>query len=265
MDKDIKKSDKKIICIIPARMESSRFPGKPLAKILEMPMIGHCYLRSRMCNMFDEVYVATCNTEIFDYIESIGGKAVMTANTHERATDRTAEAVQIIEKMTDSSFDIVVMVQGDEPMVDPKVLEDATNQMLVNNIPPILNIITKITDLKTFENPNTVKLVTSVNGNMLYLSRSAIPSKAKYDGDIPMLKQLGIILFSKEFLFRFNEMIQTPLEIIESCDMNRVIENDIPIPTFFTEVPTWAIDTPEDLEFVEKKMMHDSLIELYAK
>ena len=90
----------KIVGIIPARMESSRFPGKPLANILGMPMIGHIYHRCKMSNILDDVYVATCNKEIYDYIESLGGKAIMTSNTHERASDRVAEALNIIEKDT---------------------------------------------------------------------------------------------------------------------------------------------------------------------
>jgi len=106
-----------IIGIIPARLASTRLPNKPMASILGMPMIGHVYFRSKMSSILDEVYVATCDNEIVDYIASIGGKAIMTADTHERASDRTAEALITIEKETGKKVDIVVMIQGDEPMI----------------------------------------------------------------------------------------------------------------------------------------------------
>ena len=112
----------KIIGIIPARLSSSRLPRKPMADILGMPMIGHVFLRSKLSQILDEVYVATCDQEIVDYIESIGGKAIMTANTHERASDRTAEALLKIEANTNERVDIVVMIQGDEPMITPEMI-----------------------------------------------------------------------------------------------------------------------------------------------
>ena len=112
----------KVIAIIPARMESSRFPGKPLKMIHGMPMIGHCYHRTKICNELIDTYVATCNKEIYDYIESIGGKAIMTKSTHERASDRTAEAMLKIEKELGFKIDVVVMVQGDEPMTTPAMI-----------------------------------------------------------------------------------------------------------------------------------------------
>jgi 3-deoxy-manno-octulosonate cytidylyltransferase (CMP-KDO synthetase) len=116
-------SKKNIIGIIPARMGSSRLPKKVLAPILGMPMVGHCYFRTKMCDLLDDVYIATCDEEVKVYGESIGAKVVMTANTHERAMDRTAEAVSIIEKETGASIDIVVQMQGDEPMVTKEMLD----------------------------------------------------------------------------------------------------------------------------------------------
>ena len=254
----------KVVGIIPARMASTRFPGKPLADIVGMPMVGHCYLRTKMCNLMDEVYVATCDQEIFDYVESIGGKAVMTANTHERATDRTAEAVAKIEKETGERIDLVVMMQGDEPMVVPEMLEQAIAPMLEDESLRILNIIARIPDREIFESPNTVKLVLGVGGNILYLSRSPIPSDAKYKGEITILKQLGIILFRRDFLFEYNEMPQTPHEIIESCDMLRVIENGIRLQTVLAGIDTWSVDTPEDLALVVSKMATDPLVKTYV-
>ena len=119
-----------IIGIIPARMASSRFPGKPLAPILGIPMIGHVYFRSKMSRLLNEVYVATCDREIADYIESIGGHAIMTSDKHERASDRCAEAMLKIESATGEKTDIVVMIQGDEPMVTPEMIEKAVEPMI---------------------------------------------------------------------------------------------------------------------------------------
>ena len=113
------------IAIIPARMGSSRFPGKPMVHIRGIPMIGHCYFRTRMCVDIEETYVATCDREILDYIHSIGGNAVMTSDSHERATDRTAEAMLKIERDLGKKVDVVVMVQGDEPMVTPEMISAA--------------------------------------------------------------------------------------------------------------------------------------------
>ena len=253
----------KVVGIIPARMAATRFPGKPLAKIHGMPMVGHCYMRTKMCDLFDEVYVATCDEEIRDYIESIGGKAVMTKDTHERATDRTAEAVQNIEAATGEPVDVVVMVQGDEPMLVPEMLADAIRPMLADPELQILNIISRIPSREVFESPNSVKVVTDLAGNMLYLSRAPIPSDVKYKGEIPMQKQLGIILFRRDFLLKYNNMPQTPLEKIESVDMLRVLENGIRIQTTLARVDTWSVDTAEELAYVAEKMQGDPLIVKY--
>ncbi len=255
-----------IVGIIPARMGSSRFPGKVLAPILGMPMIGHCYFRTRMCDLLDDVYIATCDKEIKDYGESIGAKVVMTADTHERAMDRTAEAVMNIEKATGKEIDIVLQMQGDEPMVTKEMLESATQKMIGDTSINIMNLVSPIVDQRDLEIPDTLKVVTDLKGNMLYYSRSSIPyDTKKYKGKVPYLKTLGIHLFRRDFLFKFHRMEPTPLEIIESTDMLRILENGLPIATFLTETQICAVDTKADLEFVEEKMKNDPLLNLYAK
>lgn len=255
----------KIVAVIPARMGSSRFPGKPLASILGMPMIGHCYFRTRLCNLFDDVYIATCDKEIKEYGESIGAKVVMTANTHERAMERTAEAVAIIEKTTGVDIDIVVQMQGDEPMVTKEMLELATQKMIDDESINIINIISPIVNQRDLEIPDTLKVVTDLRGNMLYLSRTRIPyDTKKYHKKVPYLKTLGIHLFRKKFLLEFPHMEPTPLEIIESCDMIRILENGKRIATFLTETQICAVDTKADLEFVEQQMKNDPLLKTYV-
>lgn len=253
-----------IIGIIPARMASSRFPGKPMADIFGTPMIGHVYLRSKLCKLLNEVYVATCDQEIYDYVESIGGKAVMTLNTHERASDRTAEALLKIEKSTGKKVDIVVMLQGDEPMITPKMIEDAVQPLIDQpDKIKITNLMAKMASVEEHEDPNEVKVVVDKNNFALYFSREPIPSRKKGVSEVPMMKQVCIIPFERDFLLEYNDMEQTPLEIIESVDMMRLLENGMKVKMVFTETNTYAVDNTADLENVKKHMATDSLINTY--
>jgi 3-deoxy-manno-octulosonate cytidylyltransferase (CMP-KDO synthetase) len=254
----------KVIAIIPARMSSSRFPGKPMADILGMPMIGHVYKRVKMSKTLDEVYIATCDKEIYDYAESIGAKAVMTKNTHERASDRCAEAMLKIEaKNPNDKCDIMVLVQGDEPLTHPDMIDEAVNPMLDDSNIKITNLAEKLTNIKDYENPNEVKVVMDKNWNALYFSREPIPSKKKFNGDIPMYKQVPIIPFTRDFLLEYNEMNPTPLEIIESVDMLRVLENGINIKMIPTEYKVKAVDIPADIDIVLEMFKHDTLKDTY--
>lgn len=253
----------KIIGIIPARLASSRLPQKPLADILGMPMIGHVYHRSKLCNTLDEVYVATCDKEIYEYINSIGGKAVMTSDKHERASDRTAEALLKIEFDTNSKIDIVVMIQGDEPMVTPEMINDSIAPLLNDRSIKISNLMAKMNSIQEHEDPAEVKVVVDKNNFAIYFSREPIPSRKKGVDAVPMLKQVCIIPFNRDFLLEYNEMEQTPLEIIESVDMNRLVENGIKIKMVFTDTETYSVDTPLDLENVNKKMSNDMLLKSY--
>ena len=252
-----------IISIIPARMGSSRFPGKPMADILGMPMIGHVYNRVKMSKVLNEVYVATCDEEIFEYIESIGGKAIMTDICHERCSDRCAEAMVEIEKMTGNRVDVMVMVQGDEPLTFPEMIEESLNPMFKNKDVLITNLVADIETLKEFEDPNEVKVVLDKNSNALYFSREPIPSRKKGVLQVPMKKQVCVIPFERDFLIEYNGMEPTALEIIESVDMMRILENGMPVAMVPTQYKTKAVDTPEDLELVISIMKNDNLAKTY--
>jgi 3-deoxy-manno-octulosonate cytidylyltransferase (CMP-KDO synthetase) len=254
-----------IIGIIPARLASSRLPQKPMADILGMPMIGHVYLRSKLSDKLNEVYVATCDQEILDYIESIGGKAIMTADTHERASDRTAEALLKIEKITNQKVDIVVMIQGDEPMVTPEMISASIDPLLVEKDLQITNLMAYMKSIEEHEDPAEVKVVVDRNDFALYFSREPIPSRKKGVEDVPMLKQVCIIPFRRDFLLEYNQMEQTPLEIIESVDMNRLLENGIKIKMVLRDEETYSVDTKADLENVNSKMKNDPLLKQYLK
>lgn len=254
-----------IIGIIPARMASSRFPGKPMANISGIPMIGHVYIRSKLNNTLNDVYVATCDNQIKDYIESIGGKAIMTANTHERASDRTAEAMLTIEKRTSKKIDIVVMIQGDEPMIYPEMIDEAVAPMLEQEDILVTNLMAAMKTKEECEDINEVKVVVNKNNFALYFSREPIPSSKKSlnNTNIIKLKQVCVIPFRRDFLIKFNSWKQTPLEIIESIDMLRVLEYGNKVKMVPTEYDTYSVDTIKDLEKVAKKMKDDELFKIY--
>lgn len=244
-------------------MSSSRFPGKPMKKILGIPMIGHVYRRVKMSKILNEVYVATCDKEIFDYIESIGGKAIMTSDQHERCTDRCGEAMLKIEKDTQNKCDIIVIVQGDEPLTFPQMIEESVKPMIDDKSLLITNLVADIKDIGTFENPNEVKVVMDKYNNALYFSREPVPSRKKGVLNVPMKKQVCIIPFKREFLLEYNKMQPTPLEKIESVDMMRIIENGGKVKMCITNFITKAVDTEEDLKIVSEIMEKDILFKIY--
>ena len=249
----------KILGIIPARMAATRFPNKPMAEILGIPMIGHCYLRSKLCSLFDDLYVATCDKSIVNYIDSIGGKAIMTSEKHERASERTAEALLKIEELQNNKlFDIVVMIQGDEPLVEPGMLEEVIKPLLKGD-KEVSNLMSLLRTKEDINNPNNVKTLVDIFGDAIYMSREPIPSTSKYSKEIEVYRQLGLIAFSRSSLLKFVSLLPTKLEIIESIDMNRFIENRVPIHMVLTSYEVDSVDVPEDLIRVEEKMKKNEL------
>jgi 3-deoxy-manno-octulosonate cytidylyltransferase (CMP-KDO synthetase) len=241
----------KIIALIPARMGSSRFPGKPMAQILGKPMIGHVYQKVSMSSQLILTAVATCDKEIYDYIISIGGVAVMTSSKHERASDRCAEALTKLEKLNNIKYDIVVMVQGDEPMTHPEMISEAVQPMLTNESIQVTNLISKIESIEEFEDRNCIKVVCDLNGDALYFSREPIPTATKVD-KISMFKQVCVIPFRRDFLLEYINLSPTPLEIAESVDMMRILEHGKKVRMVPTLFNTKAVDTLDDLLYVEK-------------
>ena len=247
-----------VLAIIPARMNSSRFPGKPMAAILGKPMIGHVYERVSQSSSLDLTVVATCDKEIFDYIESIGGVAVMTGEQHERASDRCAEALMIIEQKENVKYDIIVMVQGDEPMTHPAMIAEAVKPLIDESEVQVVNLLGKIKDENEFENRNCIKVVCDLDMNAMYFSREPIPTRCKID-QVPMGKQVCIIPFRRNFLLDYTLMEPTPLEIAESIDMMRILENGLKVRMAPTNFSTHAVDTPEDLVAVEQLMENSEM------
>jgi 3-deoxy-manno-octulosonate cytidylyltransferase (CMP-KDO synthetase) len=243
----------KVLALIPARMGSSRFPGKPMAPILGKPMIGHVCERVSRSTLLTLTAVATCDQQILDYVTSIGGVAVMTGSHHERASDRCAEALIKLEQLNATRYDIVVMVQGDEPMTHPDMIAEAVQPMLDDPELKVVNLLGKIEGVEEFEDRNCIKVVCDLHRNALYFSREPIPTRAKAE-KIPMGKQVCVIPFRRDFLLEYTRMAPTPLEIAESVDMMRILEHGLKVRMVPTAHNTKSVDTPADLASVEQLM-----------
>lgn len=239
---------KKVVAMLPARMGSSRYPGKPLVEILGIPMIEHVRRRVEKMSCFDEVWVATCDKEIASVVESHGGRVVMTADSHERATDRVEEAAHKVEA------DIYVMVQGDEPMVLEKPLQDLVQAF--ESGAGCTCIVYPITNMGDLDSLNVVKTVMSNTGRLMYFSRSPIPGRDRTQYKA-FLKQSGLMAYTKETLHKFAKLPATPLEVQESVDLNRLLENDIIVQGVYSELETLGVDVPEQVATVEEAIMAD--------
>jgi len=227
-----------------------------------MPMVGHCYHRTRLTPGIDATYVATCDEEIAGYVRSIGGLAAMTSTSHTRATARTAEAMERIEVETGERADVVVMVQGDEPLISTEAIAETLDHF---NDPAIeiVNIMSRLSTYEQFIDKNNVKVVVNRHNDALYFSREPIPSPWRGFENIPMYMQTGIIAFRHDALLRFNQMDETQLEQIESVDMNRVLETGGRIRMVLTQATTIGVDTPQELKDAEELMNDDPTLARY--
>lgn len=227
-------------------------------------MVGHVYFRSKMSALLDEVYIATCDQKIMDYAASIGAKAVMTKDTHERCTDRCAEAMLKIEQETEQKVDLVVMIQGDEPMTTPEMIDAAIKPLIDDSTAQVVNLMAPLSSAEEHDDKNEPKVVVDKNNNALYFSREAIPSRWKLGEKVLMRKQVCIIPFRRDFLLKFNALEPTPLEIAESIDMLRVLEHGYKVKMALSPAgDTYSVDTPEDLADVEEAMKNDPLVAKY--
>lgn len=215
-------------------------------------MLQHIVERVQLCKEIDQVAIATCDQEIIDHVQSLGHQAIMTSNLHERASDRCAEAVTKLEKSKKTKYDIVVMVQGDEPMTDPRMLSDVLKPFTDD---PNLQVVNLYADIQPgeFASTNCVKVVMDLIGNALYMSRAPIPVSMD-SVERPSGKQLGLIAFRRQALQKFTELTPTPLEVNESVDMLRFLEHGIKIRMQRTIYLTHAVDIPSDIAEVERLM-----------
>jgi len=247
-----------IVAIIPARMASSRFPGKPLATILGLSMIEHVRRRVSLSKVLSKVIVATCDKIIFDEVQSHGGEVVMTSDCHDSCVDRVAEVASGLKA------NIIINVQGDMPLVDPGSLEELVKPLLKDKNIHYADMMAPITESSEIHNENVVKVVTSVSGNAVYYSREAIPSNRMGLNTVDKYyKQLGINAFRKKLLIKFSKLKRTPLEIIESVDMLRLLENNLNVRMVIANGPLVGVDTKEDLEKACRLMSKDSIFSRY--
>jgi 3-deoxy-manno-octulosonate cytidylyltransferase (CMP-KDO synthetase) len=250
----------RIVAVIPARMGSSRFPGKPLASLLGRPMIEHVFRRASLCERLEAVYVATCDEEIRDAAEGFGCDVLMTSAKHERASDRVAEAAEGLEA------EIVVMIQGDEPMITPEMIEAVVAPLLQDRSVVCANLARRINDREAFNDPNTIKVVANLRGDALYFSRAPIPAiDFARANDTAIFKQVCVIPFRRETLREFARLAPTPLERAESIDMLRLLEHGMSVRIVETDANTHAVDTPENLRLVETLMRDDPLVVRYGE
>lgn len=247
----------KTVAIIPARMGSSRFPGKPLVDILGRPMIEHVWRRTKMCKLLDEVWVATPDKEVFDVVEKFGGKAIMTRPNHVMAMDRLAEANETI------GADLVVNVQGDEPLIYPEMIEAITEPTQEDSSYACGTLVQKITDLAEIEDRNRVKVVRDLSGDALFYSREPIPSKAKTKEPINYYKMVCVYPVRAQSLRDFSAWGMSPLETIESVDLLRFLEHRAKIKVVETRQKTLNVDTETDLARVREIMKDDPLFKTY--
>lgn len=234
----------KIAAIIPARYASTRFPGKPLALINGKPMIEHVYKRVNDLEEITELIIATDNKRIYDTVQGFGAKAVMTSPDINSGTDRIARVAAEI------SADIVVNVQGDEPLLKKEMLREAIKPFYEDSSVIMSTLKKKIIAEDEINNPNIVKVVTDKMGNALYFSRYPLPylrnERAIY------YKHIGLYVYNKQFLLKYNQLEQTPLEKSESLEQLRVLENGYDIKVVETRYDSIGVDLPEDIARVER-------------
>lgn len=251
------------IVIIPCRYASTRFPGKPLQSLLGKPLIQHVYERAEKAKRIKRIFVATDNHAIFKTVKGFGGEAVMTSESHQSGTDRIGEALLKIEQMDEEIHraDVIVNVQGDEPMIKPQMVDDVVELMedIRANIGTLARKIDKLDDIT---DPNVVKVVFDKEGFALYFSRSPIPYYRDFFGlqglttdnlsMINIFKHIGIYAYRREYLFKFTNLPNSPLEEAEKLEQLRALENSFKIKLKITPYETIGVDTPEDLERVKK-------------
>ncbi len=239
----------KAIGIIPARWHSERFEGKVLANLLGKPLVQHVWESAKQSRILEDVIIATDSEDVIKAVKGFGGKAVYTSKDQPSGTDRIAEVINPIET------EVVVNIQGDEPLVHYSMIDGLAGALLENSSVQMATVIKKINDKAEFLNPSVVKVVVDKNGYALYFSRSPIPYARGEEADGKLrhcYKHIGIYAYTKDFLFTYTNLPKSALEDTEKLEQLRVLENGYRIKTFETEFDTIGVDTPEDLKKAEE-------------
>ena len=247
-----------IIAVIPARYGSTRFPGKSLALIRDKPMVQWVYERTKRSILLDRVIVATDDRRIFDVVKAFGGEVVMTSETHATGTDRIAEVTGKLE------CDIVVNVQGDEPLIDPRMIDEAVGPLVEDPSIPMGTLAKRISEQAEAVDPNVVKVVMDRKGHALYFSRAPIPwDRDQWAGrtvlsDLALTgtfyKHIGLYVYRRDFLLAYAAMPQTDLEAIEKLEQLRALEHGHTIKVTITDHESFGVDIPGDLSKILKRL-----------
>jgi 3-deoxy-manno-octulosonate cytidylyltransferase (CMP-KDO synthetase) len=243
------------VALIPARYGSTRLPGKPLLKKTGKYLIQHVYERVAAARRVEAVVVATDDERILEAVMEFGGRAMMTSADHSSGSDRIAEAAsRLAEESGGSGADVVLNVQGDEPEIDPDLLDGLVELMESPAAPPIGTAAVPITDPALFDDPNTVKVVVAPGDNRaLYFSRSPVPHGAVPGGALPPLKHIGVYAYRRDALLRFAGLPRSPLEETERLEQLRALDHGMEIRVVMTQDDSQGIDTPEDYEAFVKR------------
>ena len=242
--------------IIPARFASTRLEGKPLAIICGKPMIQHVY--ERVSTVLENVYVATDDSRIETVVKSFGGNVVMTSEKHNSGTNRTLEAYNVIQKSSKIKFDVVINIQGDEPMLESNQILELMS-CFNNSKTKIATLITKVKEANELNSLTSAFVITDVNMRAIYFSRTPIPAvkgleKSEWFGKTDFYKHIGMYAYKPETLEIVAKLKQSNLELIEGLEQNRWIENGYPIHVAITEFDSISVDTAQDLEKIRKIM-----------
>ena len=246
---------KKTLGVIPARMASSRFPGKPLKEIFGIPMLAHCYERALLSKACDKLVIATPDQEIMDWASQYNIPSVRTSHAHERATERAQETLKILSEQGEN-YEYILLLQGDEPQIFPEDIRNLSSAFHGNNF-EIVNLVYLI-DGDDLGNENVVKAIISLESKIIFFTRSHVPHQSTQ-----AMRQLGMIGFTHAALSKYTKLQPTPLEELESIDMMRLIENDYEILAVMSSSPILGVDNPADIFKAEQMMADDSLVKSY--
>jgi len=238
----------RIIGVIPARMGSTRFPEKIISDIKGKPMIQRVWEAARKAETISEIFVATDHVRIYNIVRDFGGNAIMTSIKHKSGTDRIAEAIRKLKA------DIIVNIQGDEPLIRPDVLDSAVLPFYEDKNLEMSTLVCKVADRRLMDDPNIVKVAITKDGYALYFSRSPIPSQARAEKFDYFYKHIGVYVYRKEYLLKYVKMPQSRLEKMEKLEQLRALENGCRIKAVLTKFDTVPVDTPEDLKNVLRLM-----------
>jgi 3-deoxy-manno-octulosonate cytidylyltransferase (CMP-KDO synthetase) len=237
---------RKILGVIPARFASTRFPGKVLSLIAGKTMLQHVYQRASLSSYLTTVIIATDDDAVFQAARAFGARVRMTRGDHLSGTDRVAEVASA------ENADLVVNIQGDEPLIDPAAI-DAAILPLAHEPELVMGTLKKrIEDPREITDPNVVKVVTDQAGDAIYFSRCPIPFERERSGRVPYFKHIGLYVYQREFLLSYSSLPVGPLETAERLEQLRALENGYRIRVVETEYESLGVDTPEDLERVSK-------------